>query len=271
MATPLPSLLRGWRSLPDELKLLVLEHAIRPGNTLNHRHFERKTGFADLTSEQVVFNQYILPYLMCAEICGLTEQVIYSMNALIQEGGRWHHSDDSPHFRLPPRHVRKYIRHYRMQGNYMFQSYVKRLKDFAQNEGLLFPQLQILENSITGRDLSRKAMRAPVHEMIDASGTLQSDTEHLRIYSHPARLYHHDGPLLPLLRRRDSLEEGFLERLTITGPGIKVKPRYEHPKIPAEDGETKAGRKVQAVVEWPKAEVENGQYDRRTVKTVWLA
>ena len=68
MTTDLPPFIRGWRSLPDELKLVILAHVLPAGVKINYRDFEVRTRS---TQERDNFGIHVLPYLACREISGL--------------------------------------------------------------------------------------------------------------------------------------------------------------------------------------------------------
>jgi hypothetical protein len=91
--------LQGWRCLPDELKLMVLEFALPSGETLKSNHFNK--GGRWVFRDRINCDHDILPLLACPELTDLATGVLYQNNTM-----RISFED----LYLPPPAVRRHIR-----------------------------------------------------------------------------------------------------------------------------------------------------------------
>lgn len=70
--------LKGWRKLPDELKVQILGHALPVGRHFDHRDFTLAGQFDELSAIQ--YHKHVLPLLSIPELAGLVTEVSYAKN-----------------------------------------------------------------------------------------------------------------------------------------------------------------------------------------------
>jgi hypothetical protein len=151
--------LQGWRSLPDELKLMVLSFALPSGQTLGSTQFDKvacstslelvsrrtdsswwvhSTSSPGALEDCTRFDHGILPFLACPEIVGLVIEVLYQNNTtetLLQN------------LCLPPPTVRRHIRKIKLSIQVHTENFCQLAKLF--NGNLARSSLELVEVKAT--------------------------------------------------------------------------------------------------------------------------
>lgn len=104
--------LKGWRTLPEELKLQVLEHIV-PKNQVY-----RAIGFSKGLDPKLYlkghghdfdFDRLVFPLLCCPEIATMVKEIFYGQNVMLIRN-----VPVAPSLRYPPKANNSYVRHLRI-------------------------------------------------------------------------------------------------------------------------------------------------------------
>jgi len=268
--------LTGWRKLPDELKVQILNHALPVGRLFDHRDFTLAGQFDELSAIQ--YHKHVLPLLSIPELAGLVTEVFYAKNFMdIDLVG---HSSgagstakltklqpskydlpikvSSPHSQplYPPMQARSSVRHLVINIPELVPKTIDFLQRVASDDlGMNKLHSVVLIFSCCGTD------RDQMLDLLSSLAPIEIPTRKLEITFHH---YYHwflrglppgSSVILP-----DLLEIPLLEKLTIRSKGGKVRERLD--RIHTLRG------KPSTVRAWPTADFAKRQ--RVTQKVVLL-
>jgi hypothetical protein len=109
------SFLKGWRSLPDELKLQILALALPADHTYREMTFRSGTSYS-LGAPTQQLDDLVYPLLSIPEVQGLVLEAWYTQNTFsFRDKGDGFHKNAS--FDLPPAHMRPYVRSMQLKIN----------------------------------------------------------------------------------------------------------------------------------------------------------
>jgi hypothetical protein len=133
MPTQVDALLRGWRALRDELKLLVLSDMLPRDQILRSFDFEKLRSISKPRHSAYEYHKLLL-LLSIPEIAGLVNQVLYSQNTLSLSFSETLH---------PPQHMRHHVRKVTVMIGYMHSITLHMLRRVAKST-MSYAKLQVV-------------------------------------------------------------------------------------------------------------------------------
>jgi hypothetical protein len=208
MIAQLPAFITGWRKLPDELKLKVLEYALPAKIEAKHMQLinyglERYGSNFRFQRRGWEPSKTIWSLLACPEMSGLAMEALYHGSIMAV----WVFPKDGT-FDLPPISVHRRVQHLQIILGLSAGSF-----DILARLANIFPALKQVDISIQQLSLMTPEMRKAIHEALDAAPSISFNTKALRVDYKPWSFI--NGPGL------DGIQEPLFEKLAMSGNGVK--------------------------------------------------
>jgi hypothetical protein len=205
MTAQLPAFITGWRKLPDELKLKVLEYALP--TTIKSEHIRRmKYGLKRYESDFRIQergwepSKTIWSLLACPETSGLVMEALYHGSTVAV----WVSPKDGT-FELPPASVRHHVQHLTISLGLSVGS-----TDTLARLASVFPALKQANIKIHAWTIKTLAMRKAVQEALDAAPSI-----HLNSKTPSVDYWKGD------ISGSDGFQKPLFEKLTLSGKDVK--------------------------------------------------
>jgi hypothetical protein len=126
MSTQIDPFLRGWRTLSDELKLLILPHTLPCDEVLRSSDFGKLRPIPKPKPRRLAYRNYklFLPLLSIPETAGLVNEVLYKQNTVFLS------IEDTLH---PPQHTRHHVHKIRAMVYCLNSRTLGNLRKFVQS------------------------------------------------------------------------------------------------------------------------------------------